>query len=449
MNLYTILLLVVMLTGVVAMGGWIAHLDAQLQGKSLPEYFRDGFKTFIHGVALVGHHLFVMGQKVAAAVTGYLQEENKAHRPRWYFGDDLWYALDDIIADYRYSKLEYEMGQSEGGLPAYIFIHFFAQQAITEERAQELLWHLTAAFRQYLTACRLAFEVVPAYYISRTEATIYLYYCEYPDELPLLTALRDQIAQSGTVPGFGTLKDASPQGKSAVILGYSAEMWNAARAKIPYVWDFHKVPHLLIAGPTGGGKSVCAQLIVRQLLEQGHAVSLCDFKAGGDWRGIGSKYAEYNACDDLLNSFYAEFAAALEAGKPDGRHHFLLFDEFSSYALSKDSKDFKALMAQVGQLALMGRSYGYHLIFISQQFSAKVIDTGIREQFGVRLYMGATISTESAGMLFPGTEIDKGRHLPKYAGYIATPEKELDIVLIPEVDPAALKSQLKRLGKSE
>lgn len=426
---------------------WFLYLDAQLQGKRLSVYLSDWFKNFIHGISLVGNDLFVICQKLAAAVVGYLQAENTARRPRWCFGDDLWCALDVIIADYRYNKLEYEMGQSESGLPAYLFIHFYAQQAMTEERAQELLWHLTAAFRQNLAAYGLSFAVVPTYYISNSEVTIYLYYCEYPDELPLLTALRDRIGRSGATPGFGTLKDVSPRGKNQVILGYSADAWTKAGAKVPYVWDFHKVPHLLIAGPTGGGKSVCAQLIVRRLLRQGQDITFCDFKAGGDWRNIGAKYAEYGACDDMLNSFFSQFAAALEAGTHDGRHHFLLFDEFSSYALSKDSKDFKALMAQVAQLALMGRAYGYHLIFISQQPSAKVIDTAIREQFGIRLYMGATISTESAGMLFPGVEIDKGRHLPEHVGYIATPEKELDTILIPEVDPAALKAELEQLGR--
>lgn len=449
MDSFSKIVLAVTILYAVAMCSWFIHIDATYQGKSIATYFRDGLMAFAHHLSLVGRYLWRLCQRLASTIAEYIQIDNRSRRPRRCFGDDFWYALDNIIDDYRYSKLEYEMGQSQGILPAYVYIHFYAQQPMAEDKAQELLWHLTAAFRQYLTAHSLSFEFVPTYYISRTETTIYLYYCEYADELPLLTALQDQIARSGTTPGFGTLKDTLPQGKSAVILGYSAEMWNAAEAKIPYVWDFHKVPHLLIAGPTGGGKSVCAQLIVRQLLRQGQDVSFCDFKAGGDWRGISAKYAEYSACGDLLNDFCSEFDAALEAGKPDGRHHFLLFDEFSSFALSKDTKAFKELMAQVGQLALMGRSYGYHLIFISQQFSAKVIDTGIREQFGIRLYMGATISTESAGMLFPGAEIDKGRHLPKYAGYIATPEKELDIVLIPEVDPAALKSQLERLGKSE
>lgn len=446
MDIVSKIVLAVTILYAAAMCGWFLYIDATYQGKSMATYFVDGLRAFAHHLSLVGRYLWRLCQRLAAAIAKCIEADQRARRPRWCFGDSLWYAFDAIIKDYQYIKLEHEMGQSENELPAYVFIHFYAQQAMTEDRAQELLWHLTAAFRQYLTACGLNFVVVPTYYISKAEVIIYLYYCEYADELPLLYTLRNQLAQSGTTPGFGTLKDPSLQGKGKVVLGYSEKAWEKAKAEIPFIWDFERVPHLLIAGPTGGGKSVCAQLIVRQLLQMGQNVSFCDFKAGGDWQGISAKYAEYNACDDLLNDFYSKFAAALEAGKPDGHHRFLVFDEFSSYALSKDAKDFKALMAKVGQLALMGRSYGYHLIFISQQFSAKVIDTGIREQFGVRLYMGATISTESAGMLFPGAEIDRGHHLPKYTGYIATPEKELDTILVPKVDPTALKAQLEQLG---
>lgn len=53
-------------------------------------------------------------------------------------------------------------------------------------------------------------------------------------------------------------------------------------------------------------------------------------------------------------------------------------------------------MGKISHIAFMGRSFGYHLILISQQFNAKVLDTAIREQFGIKIYMGTRISTESA-----------------------------------------------------
>ena len=126
----------------------------------------------------------------------------------------------------------------------------------------------------------------------------------------------------------------------------------------------------------------------------------------------------------------------------------MVFDEFSSYMLSKDNKEFKELMAKISHIAFMGRSFGYKLFFISQQFNSKVMDTAIREQFGIKMYMGSTISTESATMLFPNCEIDKSIHLPKCCGYLSMPEKEIATIQIPFLsEPEKLKQLLIQKGK--
>ena len=230
-------------------------------------------------------------------------------------------------------------------------------------------------------------------------------------------------------------------------LGYSLSAWNQG-IQSPFLWDTDSVPHLLVAGMTGGSKTVSCQLIVNQLLSNPNiALSVCDFKAGGDWNNIVPDYAEYTDCDNVLNNFYDSFKATIEAKAHNNK--FLLFDEFLSYALSKDSKQFKELMSMISHLAFMGRSFGYHLILISQQFNAKVLDTAIREQFGIKIYMGSTISIESATMLFPNAEINKSIHLPKYCGYLSMPEKELELIQMPFIsDVHKLKCLLEQKGKN-
>lgn len=228
-------------------------------------------------------------------------------------------------------------------------------------------------------------------------------------------------------------------------LGYSHEKWLSG-IKVPILWDTEKVPHLLISGITGGGKTVLSQIIVNQLMSEKKDILICDFKAGGDWDNIISDYAEYVNCDEIFNQFYDFFIDTIN--KKEKNEKYLIFDEFSSYALSKDTKEFKSLMAKVSHIAFMGRSFGYHLIFISQQFNSKVIDTAIREQFGIKVYMGSTISTESATMLFPNCEIDKSVHLPKCCGYLSMPEKELGVIQIPFISkPERLKKLLVQKGK--
>lgn len=227
-------------------------------------------------------------------------------------------------------------------------------------------------------------------------------------------------------------------------LGFQRKPWEMG-VKESFLWHPDSVPHLLISGITGGGKSVCAQYIVNQLLDTDAALSIADFKSGGDWDKIVPDYGEYLECDTVLKNFYESFLAAIKDRKHD--HRYLLFDEFSSYALSKDTKGFKELMGVVSHVAFMGRSFGYHLILISQQFNAKVIDTAVREQFGIKIYMGSTISTESAAMLFPNCQIDKAVHLPAHCGYISLPEKELDIIQMPYIqEPQRLKDLLIEKG---
>lgn len=223
--------------------------------------------------------------------------------------------------------------------------------------------------------------------------------------------------------------------------------------KVPFMLDTNKVPHTLISGITGGGKTVLSQTVVNQLLKEDCEVYIADFKAGGDWNGIVARYAEYLDCDILLDDYYADFCNTIKV--KGHKESFLIFDEFSSYALSKDSKEFKDMMSKVSHIAFMGRSFGYHLIFISQQFNAKVLDTAIREQFGIKIYMGSTISTESATMLFPNADIDKSNHLPRFCGFISTPESDgVEVLQIPYIEePSKLKDLLvyngKRYGKRD
>lgn len=226
-----------------------------------------------------------------------------------------------------------------------------------------------------------------------------------------------------------------------ITLGFSATSWQGVGLKEPITWNPDVVPHVLISGTTGGGKSVLAQYIVNQLLDLQVELSICDFKAGGDWDGIVRDYGEYTTdCDAILEKFYCSFCKTIK--KKEHQESFLLFDEFSSYALSKDSKQFKELMGKISQLSFMGRSFGYRLLLISQQFNAKVIDTAIREQFGIKIYMGSTISAESSTMLFPNCEIDKSVHLPRFCGYISMPERDLETIQIPYIEESA---RLKKL----
>ena len=223
-----------------------------------------------------------------------------------------------------------------------------------------------------------------------------------------------------------------------------------AKTHFPIIWNTQTMPHLLLAGRTGGGKSILATYIANQLLNGENDVFLADYKAGGDWSEIlkDDRYGEYKDCERILNEFYNSFQNVLEKKEPVATERFLIFDELNSFMLSLDNKKFKEAMEKLGTIAFLGRSYKHFLILVGQNFSATVLNTSIREQMSVKLYLSTQISTESQTMLFPNAEIDKSIRLPRFCGYISMPDRELDVIQVPFISkPQNLKKLLIQKGK--
>jgi hypothetical protein len=103
----------------------------------------------------------------------------------------------------------------------------------------------------------------------------------------------------------------------------------------------------------------------------------------------------------------------------------------------------------LSNLVFMGRSYGYHIILVAQRFDADIIRTNLRDQFGVKVYMGSGISQQAATMLFPNSEVDKSVRLEPYCGYISTPKVDVAVMITPKVDITALDRRLKALCRKK
>lgn len=381
----------------------------------------------------VGSIVWSYIRRMAAAFYAYLSSTPPTHH---IFTDDFWVPVSKLVDEYRFKLLNYIITAYTYTPPSYIFIQFYTKTPADDGQILELISHLSVVFEHYMQAYNLSMPYCPCYYIEGSKVTIYIYYCENPQELPLY---REKVkiivaTQTGSTPGQLKIAVKPPIPENAITLGYAANAWDGGGQKVPICWDLTRNPHLLIAGVTGGGKSVLAQWVVINLLRRGAQLYICDFKAGGDWTDACDKYAQFSGCDDLVAEFYNAFVEALETGTPAERPKLLIFDEFNSYALSKDSADFKVLMNQIRAVAQMGRSYNYHLILIGQQFSAKVLETGIREQLATRVYMGRTISSESAKMLFPGCDIDQATVLGKHRGYVITADRGFESIAMPEFD---------------
>lgn len=69
------------------------------------------------------------------------------------------------------------------------------------------------------------------------------------------------------------------------------------------VWDVTKLPHGLIAGSSGGGKSTLLRSIVFQAILKRWNVSVLDFKNGGDFNDVEQKNAKYHDLEDGYGPF--------------------------------------------------------------------------------------------------------------------------------------------------
>lgn len=196
------------------------------------------------------------------------------------------------------------------------------------------------------------------------------------------------------------------------------------------VWDYDKVPHCVIAGTTGTGKTYFLNYIICNLLYQKCKITFIDPK-WADVRAIGQVVNPTKTASDENNiaKLVREFKESMEERQKiianTGRTNitykdcglkpeFLIFDELSAFKSlasksgKKSSDDnvkeaIKDVEAYLKRIILMGRSTGNFIILVAQQPNSDIIETGIRDQLGLKVTFGNT-KEELKRMLF-GTEI--------------------------------------------
>lgn len=189
------------------------------------------------------------------------------------------------------------------------------------------------------------------------------------------------------------------------------------------VWNYDFLPHGLIAGTTGTGKTYFLNYLICNLLYQKCCITFIDPKMA-DVRAIGnivnpsktgsSEDEIYKLVRDFKNSMEERQQIIAQAKRTNITYkdcglnaEFLIFDElaaFKSGGVEKNSKDkIKQVEADLRKIILMGRSTGNFVILVAQQPNADVIETGIRDQLGLKVAFGNT-KEELRRMLF-GTDI--------------------------------------------
>ena len=169
-------------------------------------------------------------------------------------------------------------------------------------------------------------------------------------------------------------------------------------------WEFDKLPHMLIAGGTGGGKTYFILTIIEALLRTDSILYVLDPK-NADLADLKTVMPNvYYKKDDMIsciNNFYDEMMKRSETMKSMTNYktgenyaylglsaNFLIFDEYVAFMEMLGTKENAAVLNKLKQIVMLGRQAGFFLILACQRPDAKYLGDGIRDQFNFRVALG-------------------------------------------------------------
>ena len=232
---------------------------------------------------------------------------------------------------------------------------------------------------------------------------------EIPNAAFDLVTLKEVLAS----PNFSQMSERS---KLAFALGQDV-------AGQPFSADLSKMPHLLIAGATGSGKSVCVNALIDSLLMNATPAEvkliLIDPKRVelAQYKGIPHLLTEVitepeksvNALKwtvGTMESRYAEFAArgvrniggyndGLRPGQPRMPYIVIVIDELADLMMVS-AYEVEATITRIAQLA---RATGIHLVVATQRPSVQVITGLIKANIPSRIAFAMTSGIDSRTIL--------------------------------------------------
>ena len=198
--------------------------------------------------------------------------------------------------------------------------------------------------------------------------------------------------------------------------------------------DLNTIPHILIGGSTGSGKSVLLKHLLLQCVRKGAKVHIADFKGGIDfcrpWREkcvfITDKHILSNDLDDIirelemrkqmLNNFDCANISELNQKQHTQLQRIIFACDEVAELLDKTgaSKEDKELIAQIENklsvIARQGRAFGIHLILATQRPDANILTGQIRNNIDFRV-CGRADNVLSQIIL---DSTDAAEQIPKY-----------------------------------
>lgn len=177
----------------------------------------------------------------------------------------------------------------------------------------------------------------------------------------------------------------------------------------PVTVNLTTIPHILLGGSTGSGKSILLKLLLMQALHKGAEVYIADFKGGVDFPKVWHRKCHMVFREDNLLYTLGQLTAVLEyrkgrfaeTGCPDidayneatgdGLPRLVFACDEVAEVLDKTGLDKaqKELVSkienQLATIARQGRAFGIHLILATQRPDATIIPGQIRNNIDFRV----------------------------------------------------------------
>lgn len=177
----------------------------------------------------------------------------------------------------------------------------------------------------------------------------------------------------------------------------------------PVTVNLTHIPHILLGGSTGSGKSVLLKLLLMQALRKGAEVYIADFKGGVDFPKVWHEKCRMCFTEEDLCYTLDQLVAVLEyrksAFKALGCPNIDAYNETAEQPLPRlifacdevaemldktgADNERKKLLAQIenklSTIARQGRAFGIHLILATQRPDATIIPGQIRNNMDFRV----------------------------------------------------------------
>lgn len=172
-------------------------------------------------------------------------------------------------------------------------------------------------------------------------------------------------------------------------------------------WDYDEMPHMLIAGGTGGGKTYFLYSLIKALLEVG-TIDICDPK-NADLADLASipvfkGHIYYGNSENMIRCIenavkvmekrfdYMKSLPNYESGHNyayyDIPPHFVIVDEWKAFYTALDYKTQDRVNVAVQQLVMKARQAGVFLILATQRPDANDFPSGVRDNLMCKITIG-------------------------------------------------------------